>query len=281
MSLEPINTSIEYNILLIGELARRNAVRNPEDYENDGLLYCGKCHTAKQTVTPWGVVDCSCKCKDEAYERTKAEQKRRDDLAAIRRLPVNGLHDPAIAGFTFDKSEDSKQMAICRRYVEHWTEFLEHGQGLMLYGECSTGKSHAAACIVNHLRHNGIPALFTSVPKFIGALSGIRGQEKIDYVNSLRNFPLLVLDDLDAQRNTSYGSELLFDLIDSRIKSNLPLIVTTNLDVMGMQNETDKDRKRIYERVLQVCVPVGFNGGNRRKEDAREHLNAAKILLLD
>ena len=30
------------------ENARKNIPRNPEDYVQDGLLYCGKCHTPKQ-----------------------------------------------------------------------------------------------------------------------------------------------------------------------------------------------------------------------------------------
>lgn len=280
--LQTIQPEIEYSVLFAAELAKRNAVRNPEDYERDGLLYCGKCHTPKQTHTPYGIVDCACKCKSDSYERAKSEQEQKDRLASIRRLPVNGLHDPAIKDFTFNGAEGSAQIKKCHKYCnELWPEMLEMGQGLILYGGPGTGKSFAAACIVNDLRHRKIPALFTTVPKYINAMSGLKGQERLDYVSSLRNFPLLVLDDLDSQRKTSYGSELLFDLIDSRIKTNLPLVVTTNLDTLGMKNETDISQKRIYDRILQVCWPLGFEGGSRRAEDARERLELAKKLFLD
>ena len=51
-----------------------------DDYGEDGLLYCGRCHTKKQTRicvlgeerTPY----CLCKCEVEKREQEEAERKR-------------------------------------------------------------------------------------------------------------------------------------------------------------------------------------------------------------
>ena len=71
MNMDNIVNSLE-------EKARELAKYNEGDYIKDGLLHCGKCHTAKQVVfvLPWnGEVRtpfCSCKCEKEKWEAEKA-----------------------------------------------------------------------------------------------------------------------------------------------------------------------------------------------------------------
>ena len=40
------------------------------------------------------------------------------------------------------------------------------------------------------------------------------------------------------------------------------MIVTTNIPLSVMQKAADLDERRIYDRVLEVCVPIQFNGEN-------------------
>ena len=58
------------------------------------------------------------------------------------------------------------------------------------------------------------------------------------------------------------------------------MIVTTNIPLSVMQKAADLDERRIYDnRVLEVCVPIQFNGENFRKGNAAENVKrAAKIL---
>ena len=60
------------------------------------------------------------------------------------------------------------------------------------------------------------------------------------------------------------------------------MIVTTNIPLSVMQKAADLDERRIYDRVLEVCVPIQFNGENFRKGNAAENVKrAAKILNQD
>lgn len=65
---------------------------------------------------------------------------------------------------------------------------------------------------------------------------------------------LLILDDLGAERNTSYGKECVFDVVNRRLLSGKPMIITTNITLSAMQKATDLDDRRIYDRILEVCV---------------------------
>jgi hypothetical protein len=76
-------------ILNIIEKAANSACRaNAGDYEQDGLLFCGKCGTRKQVEAPWPdgtvhKVGCLCKCEQEKMER---EEQARLQLQEFLRV---------------------------------------------------------------------------------------------------------------------------------------------------------------------------------------------------
>ena len=74
------------------------------------------------------------------------------------------------------------------------------------------------------------------------------------------------------ERQTEYAREQVFHLIDSRYLSRRPLIVTTNLSLRELKNPADMAQQRIYDRILEMCIPVCFNGESLRQEKARENM---------
>ena len=66
----------------------------------DGLLYCGKCHTPKQfrmTAPPMEgrMLPCSCQCEQERLDREPAEQEAQRRRQAVADLKHKGFTDPA------------------------------------------------------------------------------------------------------------------------------------------------------------------------------------------
>ena len=70
-------------------------------------------------------------------------------------------------------------------------------------------------------------------------------------------------------------------MIDSRYRSEKPLIVTTNLSLDELNNPLDTAHNRIYDRLLEMCAPVCFSGENFRRESAQNKLNRLKQLMND
>ena len=68
-------------------------------------------------------------------------------------------------------------------------------------------------------------------------------------------------------------------MIDSRYRSGKPLIATTNLTLEELQHPQDTPHARIYDRLLAMCAPVLFTGGNFRRETAQQKLEHLKGLL--
>ena len=71
----------------------------------------------------------------------------------------------------------------------------------------------------------------------------------------------------------------LYNIVDSRYRSRKPLIVTTNLMLDEIRHPQDTAHARIYDRLLEMCVPVSCIGVSFRKETAQEKLERLKLLI--
>lgn len=277
---------MNYGTILDGiERAAANRIKqNPEDYLVDGLLYCGKCHTKKQTRfkdiegkirTPM----CLCEC--EAKKREEAEQRRIEEerLEHIRELRKMGFPDAELieATFSHDDGENAKLTTITRNYAEHFDELKKNGKGLLLFGDVGTGKTFAAACIANALIDRGIPCLVTSFARIVNTIGG--SFEKQSYYDSLNEFDLLVIDDLASERDTEYMQEIVMTVVDARYRSGLPLIVTTNLTGDELKHPSDIRKKRIYSRLLEMCIPFEVKGQDRRQKKLKTDYKEFSELL--
>lgn len=253
------------------------------DYVKGGLIMCGSCHTPRQTVVNiFGrerTVGCLCKCRTEkrdAEERRRADEARRQ---YFERLPANRLQDRTIQNCTFENAKPTPMIDRAKRYVNKWQEMYEENIGLVFWGNTGNGKTYTAACIANALMETGVPVLVTGFPKILAALSGMFSEDKNDYLNSLSAYKLLVIDDLGAERQSEYALEQVYSVIDQRYKAKLPIIITTNLTMDEMKNPKNMDYQRIYDRVLEMCVPLHFAGESMRKADASAKLEKARRLL--
>lgn len=252
--------------------------------EDNGLIYCSKCHTPRQHKVQWQnkvmLPTVRCQCQQEEYEKQEAERKRLEFLEQVSRLKANGLQDKALREYTFaNDKEYNPEMQKAHDYVAHWSEMKAKSIGLLLWGDVGTGKSFFAGCIANALLEQGIPVLMTNFSRILNSLSGMYSDEKNQFIDSLNKYSLLIIDDLGIERSTEFALEQVFNVIDSRYRSKLPLIVTTNMTLDELKHPQDLARSRIYDRVLERCVPLKINNQNIRQKNAAENMKEARKIL--
>ena len=150
----------------------------------------------------------------------------------------------------------------------------------------STGKKmtlcqlYLAGCIANALMEKEVPVYMTNFAVILGDLSpGFTGRN--EYISRLCRYPLLIIDDFGMERGTDYGLEQVFHVIDTRYRSNKPLIATTNRPLDELKKPTDTAHSRIYDRLLSMCVPIRFTGVNFRQETAKRKMETMKKLLAE
>ena len=149
--------------------------------------------------------------------------------------------------------------------------------GYLFWGPVGTGKSYLASCIANALLEQEVTVKMTNFNTILNDLFAV--EDKTEYIRSLNGYELLIIDDLGVERNSEYALENIFSVIDWRYRSGRPLITTTNLPLVQLKQETKIGKKRIYDRILERCIPVKIDGVSRREAMANDNMQTMKNIL--
>ena len=242
----------------------------------DGLIHCDHCKQPRQTHIKIGdkihTVRCQCDCQQAQYNNQRERLHNLEEMDRVRRIRSAAMVEPALRKCTFDASDyDTPGIQLGRQYVAQWPDMYKRGMGLILWGSTGTGKTYIAACIANAILDQGIPVLMTSLGRMLGAMPGPTSGEQTATIDQWMQYPLLIIDDLGAERDTPYTTELVYQIIDARCRTGRPMIITTNLTMKQMDNPPSLERERIYRRILERCSPVHVDGVDIRQAKRREN----------
>ena len=260
-------------------------------------MVCGKCHTRRQVevnmpdlkAVPFDPkkkvrvkMPVSCRCRAERRYQEEQMLQQDKDMRAMEALKRQSLMDERLRDVSFDSfrktNDNAYNLKLCLRYANHFDEMLAKNQGLLFYGGVGTGKTFAAACIANHLLNQRIPVIMTSFVKLLESMQGFSKDDSA-LIARLNRAKLLIIDDLGAERSTDYALEKVYDIVDSRYRAKLPIILTTNLSMTELKESTDIRYTRIYDRIFEMCYPMQFKGQSWRKVEAARRFDAMKNFL--
>lgn len=156
---------------------------------------------------------------------------------------------------------------MLRRYLADWRTALESHQPppewwIVLAGrETGTGKSHLAAALVADLCRLGVRAMYLPEVRMTDALRAACRADTEFGITQLRErwsrAPVLVLDDLGADRPTEFAARELYGLIEARRRARRGTIITTNSDPDAMEQHYDAvapgQGRRITSRIMGMC----------------------------
>lgn len=277
------------------DAANRNNAQADGDYlDDEGLLCCGKCHTRKQLVVPLPeglrrtetettmTVGVPCECRKKAIEREEQLERERKEMEAVAALKKQSLMDDRLADANFENFQQTKQnsrhLRLCRRYAECFNEMMEKNQGLLFYGGVGTGKTYAAACIANYLLSRRRSVVMTSFVKLLESMMNFKEDDSV-LISRLNRAKLLIIDDLGAERSTDFALEKVYNIVDSRYRAKLPVILTTNLSMDELMQATDIRYTRIYDRIFEMCYPLEFVGRSWRKAEANRRFKEFETFM--
>lgn len=222
------------------------------DYERMALI--GKALRGAENI-----VYSSCpECVRDQIARTEA---------ALRELRVSDLLDNAGIARRFEACEfdnyqavnqdAAKNLSACQRYAASWPDRLNAGTGLVMTGNCGTGKNHLAVSMAkNIIRAHQSSVEITDVMRLTRAVKSTwrhnaesTEEEVIEYFSSL---DLLIIDEVGVQFGSPAEMTILQEVINARYESILPTILISNLTF-------DQLKETIGERIVDRVTDGGRN----------------------
>ncbi|WP_029215540.1 ATP-binding protein [Kallotenue papyrolyticum] len=198
------------------------------------------------------LVPCGCKTQEIAARRAdKYRELSRMGLLADKRFETFRL-DRGVSAF----NRDALQVAL--RIAER---YAAAPQGwLVLTGPSGCGKSHLAAAIANAILARNEGALWVFVPDFLDHLrTTFSPSSDISYDElfaTVRDAPVLILDDLGAHSSSPWAEEKLYQVLAHRYDARLPTVITTSRLIDSFEGRI---RSRLLDGELsRVVAVVGY-----------------------
>jgi hypothetical protein len=225
---------------------------------------------------------CACRAEVTARERWERALAASDITSALLRLNFSGydaMGHPSLvkgrdAALAWASSAGSAGPAGS---AEEVPDVRLHGfPWLFLYGSCGTGKTHLLASAFNRLMATGHYPLYTLVPALLDHVKeGLDANDKSEYAarfKAIKEAPILILDDLGAEKRTDWSDELLFKLLDYRYREELPTAVASNLLPSGLESRI---ASRLQDRALSVALLIvgpdyRLSGAQRARGSGKE-----------
>lgn len=126
---------------------------------------------------------------------------------------------------------------ICKtNAIERVKAWYKDGKDIFLNGNTGTGKTHIAIGIY---RESKVEAQFITAPELLLEIrSSFKEGSVLDeavLVKQYASYPLLVLDDLGAEKTSEYSIATLYLILDRRIRYARQTIITSNLSTKEIE----------------------------------------------
>ena len=233
----------------------------PEDYL-DAEYTCKKC---RDTGFIGGVM-CDCYkalLRDTALaELNELSPSARSTFESFNINYYPDTVDPA-TGIN-PRSRMKEILDFCRDYA---ADFATDSPSLLLYGATGLGKTHLSLAIASEAVKKGYGVIYGSAQNLMSRLekehfSSGRNSEYEGSEQALLECDLLIIDDLGAEFSTQFTVAELYNIINTRIMSRLPVIISTNLTPDGLEQ---KYTQRITSRIIGNYISLYFCGKDIRQ----------------
>ena len=148
----------------------------------------------------------------------------------------------------------------CREYA---TNLESKKTNLLMIGKPGLGKTHLALSIANSAAEQGLAVIYDTAQNIFSKMEDENfGRSDKKYTPLVLDCDLLILDDIGAEFVTNYTISALYNIINTRILSHKPIIISTNL---AMNELTAKYNERIVSRIIGEFTMLKFVGEDIRQ----------------
>ena len=213
------------------------------------------------------------------YKRT--EEAIREERERKRKRLIHSINMPkniAEARFSDTALTPERQDVIGEllKFINSYKpNSTEYQKGLYLAGPFGVGKTYMMGALANELSENGVETTLVNVPTYSAEIKQAIATNTVEAkLVSIKNTPILVLDDIGAEMNSAwFRDEVLMVILQHRMLQELPTFFTSNFTIDQLEahfahsNKGDQEllkAKRLIERIRFLAKEYFVDGQNHR-----------------
>ena len=242
----------------------RDARKNHKEVKAPGLEPCLEVHN--------GFILVNYKRTEEAI-RQERERKRRRLIHSIN-MPKN-IAEARFSDTALTKEREDVIRELLNFIESYKTDSTTYHKGLYLAGPFGVGKTYMMGALANELSENGVETTLVNVPTYSAEIKQAIATNTVEAkLVSIKNTPILVLDDIGAEMNSAwFRDEVLMVILQHRMLQELPTFFTSNFTIDQLEahfahsNKGDQEllkAKRLIERIRFLAKEYFVDGQNHR-----------------
>ncbi len=160
------------------------------------------------------------------------------------------------------------QMNILLDYCRHYADDFDcNSPSLYMFGQTGLGKTHLTLAIAGKVVAQGYNVIYDSAQNIFNRLEKehfrySKNEEYDGAQQELIDCDLLIIDDLGSEFTTQFTIAALYNVLNTRLNRNKPVIISTNLDAKALE---EKYSPRISSRIMGGYTPLHFLGNDIRQ----------------
>lgn len=211
------------------------------------------------------------------YENDGTQNHYIEDLK-LQITPTLFLEDKYLSEHVFKNWIERKgdYLNNYANFCRNFEKIKEKGLGMILGGDCGTGKTFAIDCIYNALKERYVVCK-TSISHILTLIK--KGMTDNSYsttklIKDLLKIDLLILDDVGNEKiDSSWAKEIMFVIFDTLYRNKKSFIITTNFNLTQLKEYFIIDGSpKIFDRIREICKSFNYNGlRNMRYQKNEKH----------
>lgn len=237
---------------------------------------CSVVHVSSREQCPFTVKACY-DCDNPIYTRDGKRTKYKTEICRNRQRKLGMIAKSGLMGKDLDETFTN---AVIDQYNQEQYDFYQHEWNrkdwLWIQSkENGTGKSYTANAIANMLMEHDIqPLVIREVDMAMqiqDTFSDKSGDSAYALMGKYKCIPVLVIQDIGkygARAGSEWWPQQIFDIIDYRIINRMPMVMTSNFDLMNADLIESRfganHGAAIQSRLLGQCTIIEMKGSDRR-----------------
>lgn len=214
---------------------------------------------------------CNCKKAQEYWEKQDKieyqENRRKYFRNVINKIYKDNYIGRKLQNQNFENfdinSSNELAVTVAKDYTNKCINEMQNN-GMIITGESGVGKTHLAAAIANRLIENNKIVLIERLNTLLDMIKETFNDDtksENELIELYSNVDMMIIDDLGTEKISGWALEKLYTIIQNRNENNLPIIITTRFNKVGLINrfcqcEDDQLVEAIISKLYQMCYGI-------------------------